>query len=62
MNIRFFYGFDGDYVELPVRGSTGILTDEYCRGFTGAHFGMYVHDMLDKKAEAQFESIRIIYS
>lgn len=25
--------------------STSILTDEYCRGFTGAHVGLYAHDL-----------------
>lgn len=41
--------------------STHILTDEYCRGFTGAHFGMYVHDMTGLKYHADFKRFSIRY-
>ncbi len=61
ITISFFYGNDGNYTQLPAQGSTEILTDEYCRGFTGAHFGMYVHDMLERKAGAEFGYFSIVY-
>ncbi len=35
--------------------STEILTDEHCRGFTGAHFGMYCHDMTGGEGYADFD-------
>ena len=42
---KFFYSLDGkDYQELA-EVPTNILTDEQSDGFTGAHFGMYCHDM-----------------
>jgi xylan 1,4-beta-xylosidase len=37
-----------------------LLTDEHCRGFTGAQFGMYVHDMTGLGAYADFDSFEII--
>ncbi|MCR5735349.1 MAG: glycoside hydrolase family 43 protein, partial [Lachnospiraceae bacterium] len=45
--IRFGFCTDERFVKIDAEQTTAILTDEYCRGFTGAHFGMYVHDMLD---------------
>ncbi|MBD5529388.1 MAG: glycoside hydrolase family 43 protein [Lachnospiraceae bacterium] len=35
--------------------TTKILTDEHCRGFTGACFGLYAHDMMGMAATADFE-------
>ena len=61
-SVVFSYRLEGDYISLDAAGTTEILTDEYCRGFTGAHFGMYVHDMLEKKARAFFDSFCIRYS
>lgn len=34
--------------------TTELLTDEHCRGFTGACFGMYAHDMAGMTATADF--------
>lgn len=34
---------------------TEILTDEHCRGFTGAHLGMYCHDMSGFRKHADFD-------
>lgn len=54
--VHFYWSMDG--VEWYVIGAscdTRILTDEHCRGFTGAHFGMYVHDMTEQKAYADFD-------
>lgn len=42
--------------------STRIVTDEHCRGFTGAHFGMYVHDMTGMSYHADFSYFEIQYS
>ncbi|MCR5108488.1 MAG: family 43 glycosylhydrolase [Lachnospiraceae bacterium] len=58
-DIYFEYRENEKWICIDVKGSTQILTDEYCRGFTGAHFGMYVHDMLEKKACAGFEFFEI---
>ena len=55
INIRFSYALGEEWIEIKETGSTDILTDEYCRGFTGAHFGMYVHDMLENKAVAKYD-------
>ncbi len=55
LNVRFSYGFDDEMTDIDAQADTHILTDEYCRGFTGAHMGMYVHDMLEKKAQAAFD-------
>ncbi len=53
---RFCYAV-GDEAWTPVgeRYTTEILTDEYCRGFTGAHFGIYCHDMSAQKIYADFD-------
>lgn len=43
---NFYYSYDEtNWVRVTGDYSTDILTDEHCRGFTGAHFGMYCHDM-----------------
>ncbi len=48
-------GMDDDgWTQMGDGYSTEILTDEYCRGFTGAHFGMYVHDMVRMEQCAEF--------
>lgn len=52
---EFFYSLDGrEYVALR-QERTNILTDEYCVGFTGAHFAMYCHDMTGRRAAADFD-------
>ncbi len=40
--------------------TTQILTDEYCRGFTGAHFGLYVHDMTGLGYCADFQGFDVV--
>ena len=35
--------------------TTQTMTDEYCRGFTGAHFGLYCHDMTGLSYIADFD-------
>lgn len=57
---KFFYSLDGkeykELAELP----TKILTDEQSDGFTGAHFGMYCHDMTGLRRYADFDYFEII--
>ncbi|MBR6149339.1 MAG: glycoside hydrolase family 43 protein [Lachnospiraceae bacterium] len=54
-SILFSYSFDDNWIGINAQADTHILTDEYCRGFTGAHMGMYIHDMLEKKALAKYD-------
>ncbi len=53
---QFYYSYD-EVNWLPVGEpcDTRILTDEHCRGFTGAHFGLYCHDMTGKRLYADFD-------
>ena len=57
---KFFYSLDGkeykELAELP----TKILTDEQSDGFTGAHFGMYCHDMTGLRRYADFDYFEIV--
>ena len=57
---KFFYSLDGkDYQELA-EVPTNILTDEQSEGFTGAHFGMYCHDMTGVRRYADFDYFEIV--
>ena len=52
----FYYSYDGiNWVDIEVSLSTDILTDEHCRGFTGAHFGMFCFDMTGLRNYADFD-------
>lgn len=53
--VQFSYSYDGDWIEIGNPCDTDILTDEHCRGFTGAHFGMYCHDMTGLRLSADFD-------
>ena len=56
---KFFYSLDGkDYQELA-EVPTNILPDEQSDGFTGAHFGMYCHDMTGVRRYADFDYFEI---
>jgi len=58
--VRFYYHLgDDNWTPVGEGYSTEILTDEYCRGFTGAHFGMYVHDMVRLESYADFHYFEI---
>ena len=59
--VDFMYSLDnGRSWNLLKDGcTTEILTDEHCRGFTGAHFGMYVHDMAGLSNYADFDYFMI---
>ena len=53
---RFSYSYDGkSYYTVAAACSTSILTDEHCRGFTGAHFGIFCFDMTGAKLYADFD-------
>ena len=57
---KFFYSLDGkDYMELA-EVPTNILTDEQSDGFTGAHFGMYCHDMTGLRRYADFDYFEVV--
>ncbi len=47
------------WIPIGAPQSTQILTDEYCRGFTGAHFGLYVHDMTGLGYCADFQGFDV---
>lgn len=52
----FYYSLDGaDWRQAGEEQTTQILTDEHCRGFTGAYFGLYCHDMTGMSQSADFE-------
>ncbi len=58
--VRFYYQISGeDWKQAGGDYTTEIMTDEHCRGFTGAHFGMYVHDMTGLSAFADFDYMSI---
>lgn len=58
---KFFYSLSGDeWTQVGGTYSTETLTDEYCRGFTGAHFGMYCHDMVRMEKCADFGYFSIV--
>ncbi len=43
---RFYYkSAQSDWQQAGGDFTAELVTDEYARGFTGAHFGLYVHDM-----------------
>lgn len=59
---HFFYKVpDGEWQQAGGDFSCELVTDEYARGFTGAHFGMYVHDMVDMSACADFDYFSVEY-
>lgn len=59
---RFFYRIgEGEWRKLGGDYSTEMVSDEYCRGFTGAHFGMYCQDLvrMEKCADFRYFNINI---
>ncbi len=53
---HFFYSENSlNWNEAGSGFRSDILTDEHCRGFTGAHFGMYCHDMTGGEEFADFD-------
>ncbi|MBQ9119536.1 MAG: glycoside hydrolase family 43 protein [Lachnospiraceae bacterium] len=65
--LEFFYCFTkaADYEEkwisIGKKFTTEMITDEYCRGFTGAHFGLYAHDMTGLGYCAAFDRFDVVY-
>lgn len=60
--VRFYYcPGDGEWTEAGCGYTTEIVTDEHCRGFTGAHFGMYVHDMTGLGLHGDFDYFSMEY-
>ena len=57
--VQFFYSLDGREYRMLNEVPTDILTDEHCVGFTGAHFGMYCHDMTGQRRYADFPYFEI---
>lgn len=58
--VRFYYQLPGEaWKQAGGDYTTEIMTDEHCRGFTGAHFGMYVHDMTGLSVCADFDYMSI---
>ncbi len=58
--VRFYYKLsDREWEQAGSSYTTQILTDEYCRGFTGAHFGLYCHDMTGLAAYADFDYMKV---
>jgi len=57
---EFSYKYvDGEYRYIGDKLPTNILSDEYCRGFTGAHFGIYAHDMAGLGSYADFDYLYV---
>ncbi len=54
---KAYFSYSQDSLNWEAAGNfaTDILTDEHCRGFTGAHFGMYCHDMTGRGCHADFD-------
>lgn len=61
---QFFYQTDdqenGEWIPAGGQFSTEILTDEHCRGFTGAHFGLYIHDMTGLSYFADYDYFSVV--
>ena len=49
----------GDWADIGPVCTTSILTDEHCRGFTGAHVGLYAHDMAGLHGYADFDWLAV---
>lgn len=55
--VQFRYAVTADeWQDVGMLQPTNILTDEHCRGFTGAHAGLYVHDMTGLQQTADFDN------
>lgn len=57
---EFLYSRDDRVWEKVAETKTDILTDEHCVGFTGAHFGIYCHDMEQRKGYADFQYFELL--
>ena len=60
MSVVFRYSLNGtDWQQAGKEQTTQILTDEHCKGFTGAYFGIYCHDMTGLAKTADFEYLTV---
>lgn len=59
LRIHFGYGNAGECLYTKDTYSTAIMCDEYCRGFTGSQFGMYLHDLTGDNDTAIYKLFRI---
>lgn len=59
MEAIFFYDAGDGWTRIGGPQTTQILTDEHCRGFTGAYFGLYCHDMTGMSAWADFDYLTV---
>ena len=57
--ILFGYRTQEEWVMMDSVADACILSDEYCRGFTGTQIGMYVHDLTGSGAYAEFEYFKV---
>ena len=58
--MRFYYRVgEGEWYQIGGDYSTQKLSDEYCRGFTGAQFGLYVHDLVRMEKCADFRYFNV---
>lgn len=60
LHAKFYYSLDGQNFHELAKVTTNILTDEQSEGFTGAHFGMYCHDMTGGRKWADFDYFEIL--
>lgn len=57
---QFYYRQpQGEWQPIGPACPTDILTDEHCRGFTGAHVGVYAHDMAGLHNHADFDYLNV---
>lgn len=60
MSVIFRYSLNGtDWQQAGGEQTTRILTDEHCKGFTGAYFGIYCHDMTGLAKTADFSYLTV---
>lgn len=60
LGVTFYYQMEAqDWKQAGGMQTTEILTDEHCRGFTGAHFGLYVHDLTGLSLSADFRYFKL---
>ena len=58
--VRFYYRVgEGEWFQIGGEYSTLKLSDEYCRGFTGAQFGLYAHDLVRMEKCADFRYFNV---
>ena len=57
---QFYYRQpQGEWQSIGPACPADILTDEHCRGFTGAHVGVYAHDMAGLHNHADFDYLNV---